>query len=910
MITSIINDYFGYSVAVDSIWAAVGNPNSLKYNSLTSSLVKTGSVEVYKYNINTDTHDLKIILHRSISDLETILLATEYPGYLALTSSILISPDSILHTEYTGTVPLTADLDIAVDVGVYLTASEDGYGYSVDIKDNILVVGCPYFTSTFNSFNTSSNVFHGSGSVDIFDLSALNIDPYAKRIAPTIDFGAGFPVINGFINVFINVPPNQNFSYILLQGKNNSDPEPEFVTINMARISDNGGEILINTNYTDISFIELRVFGIVGTDPYLTTIYNPDPTITSSFGSAVSINGEWLAISSPCESGNKGNVFMYRKFGGPDGSAASWSLYQSITPPTEINFGDQFGHAIALSKSSGSYSGSLVVGSLRPSGSYVYEYEFDGTTWNKMFTLKPDNNTIYPLTFYPTLPLISGPYPNTADSFGYDVGIFKDTIIVGAPTDRHIYEFSGSLDYDEGAVYFFERCINRSAGYYLARKSYGNENTIVNNALGTSVDVYNNYAIAGCPKLNATSASICYIRGSLFQQNFCGDSLDSTLQGQYILFQQTTGSLPDTSKLDWDIVNVFQVKKHVLEPYRDFGFSCGISSTFIIIGSPMFISGSNRIMDLSNGTGSFITDLDQLEDLAGKAYIYNLKNLRENFYVGNVFYRNGKIVIMASGSAFQGLLLSNIDNNSYEYDLSFRSKLIVFEKQVVCSVDAGEFNVSTNPTAIVLPSSSFDINGNGKFDFQDVDVLLKYMMYKSTEITGNPSTDWSSSILNTTTNEELSVYNMYNTQFGDGTSTLFTSSYSFINNNFSTALDFNQDNKTNVNDMNILWKYFINRLNQKNYETYITPNSQRKFLSDILDFIDGKTLKGHPPQINSNFLDYSRLSHSDPTGSYLSPYVTSIGLYQGINLVAVAKLGSPIKITPDFPMNFIVKMDF
>jgi hypothetical protein len=37
---------------------------------------------------------------------------------------------------------------------------------------------------------------------------------------------------------------------------------------------------------------------------------------------------------------------------------------------------------------------------------------------------------------------------------------------------------------------------------------------------------------------------------------------------------------------------------------------------------------------------------------------------------------------------------------------------------------------------------------------------------------------------------------------------------------------------------------------------------------------------------------------------------TTIGLYDGLSLVAVAKLGTPIKITPELPINFVVKMDF
>ena len=70
------------------------------------------------------------------------------------------------------------------------------------------------------------------------------------------------------------------------------------------------------------------------------------------------------------------------------------------------------------------------------------------------------------------------------------------------------------------------------------------------------------------------------------------------------------------------------------------------------------------------------------------------------------------------------------------------------------------------------------------------------------------------------------------------------------------------------------------------------------------------TLRGQAPTINSNFLSYASSVKQDPTGSYLAPTVTSIGLYSGCDLVAIAKLGSPIKITPDFPINFVVKIDF
>lgn len=58
------------------------------------------------------------------------------------------------------------------------------------------------------------------------------------------------------------------------------------------------------------------------------------------------------------------------------------------------------------------------------------------------------------------------------------------------------------------------------------------------------------------------------------------------------------------------------------------------------------------------------------------------------------------------------------------------------------------------------------------------------------------------------------------------------------------------------------------------------------------------------------FADYEFSSSIDPTGSYLAPYITTIGLYDDdLNMVAVAKLPQPIKSLPDYPVNFIIRFD-
>ena len=49
---------------------------------------------------------------------------------------------------------------------------------------------------------------------------------------------------------------------------------------------------------------------------------------------------------------------------------------------------------------------------------------------------------------------------------------------------------------------------------------------------------------------------------------------------------------------------------------------------------------------------------------------------------------------------------------------------------------------------------------------------------------------------------------------------------------------------------------------------------------------------------------------ADSTGSFLAPFITTIGLYDdNCDLVATAKLPQPIKSLPDYPINFIVRFD-
>ena len=73
-------------------------------------------------------------------------------------------------------------------------------------------------------------------------------------------------------------------------------------------------------------------------------------------------------------------------------------------------------------------------------------------------------------------------------------------------------------------------------------------------------------------------------------------------------------------------------------------------------------------------------------------------------------------------------------------------------------------------------------------------------------------------------------------------------------------------------------------------------------LHTIQSSVDGTKFGG--------FADYEYSSSVDPTGSFLAPFITTIGLYDDdLNMVAVAKLPQPIKSLPDYPVNFIIRFD-
>ena len=106
---------------------------------------------------------------------------------------------------------------------------------------------------------------------------------------------------------------------------------------------------------------------------------------------------------------------------------------------------------------------------------------------------------------------------------------------------------------------------------------------------------------------------------------------------------------------------------------------------------------------------------------------------------------------------------------------------------------------------------------------------------------------------------------------------------------------------------------FVTDSNGKTYKTTTSPGvkyiKKKSTLEngDILDYRFGSSVS---MSVSAGFEHYDLSGSVDSTGSFLAPFITTIGLYDdNCDLVAVAKLPQPIKSEPDIPVNFIVRFD-
>jgi hypothetical protein len=307
---------------------------------------------------------------------------------------------------------------------------------------------------------------------------------------------------------------------------------------------------------------------------------------------------------------------------------------------------------------------------------------------------------------------------------------------------------------------------------------------------------------------------------------------------------------------------------------------------------------------------------------SGSVFVYDLSKYTENPHIGNVFYKNGNLILTSTASNYSGIFTGT---GSRGFELKYKGTHTIYEHEHLISIRPGEFNYSTNPSSLVESNLKFDVNRDGVFDFLDVDLIMRYLhkkkFFEEFEFDDNGivleqdrfsnHSWWSNDVLLTESEDVLLQEGIEAAYLASSSFNRFTKdAYDYIETELVSTgiLDIDGNGKINLNDGTIISLYYFNTLTPSKLAELIDASSTRVYMKDVVLYLN-TYCRNDNFAVSPKFLEYQYSSSYDPTGSYLAPFITTVGLYDNNQLVAVGKLGRPLKNMVDWPVNIVVRFD-
>lgn len=679
------------------------------------------------------------------------------------------------------------------------------------------------------------------------------------------------------------------------------------------------------------------------------------------FGSSVAIDDGILAIGAPGNNGNTGAVYIFRRKRYMDteypcqnintGSVwqqvvtvddfcselvtGSYIASQSYTPTfvsgnytwvyeTTITSsikapGDNFGWAVSVD------SDKLVIGTCKSGKGYAIAYECSyisasvglcpTASWSEMriFTGSADygdldmNSPEYSVDVSSTI---------LTDMFGMSVGISGNHVVISSRYDKGFKPYNSYSGAPSvlGAAYFYEYQYVDSCEQYeyvLVTKTFGERQYQLQNNFGRAVSIDGSTAVVTTVPSGSLGKTVNYSGGQYILENY---SYSSTGSSDGVLGRAT---IYDYDNGKWKISSELRRNKESGKPYNIYGYSVSLGSDYLAVGGPIVnlatASAYSQIINENNQTGSFPSSY------SGSVFIYDVRKYQKDPLVGNVFYKNGYIVFTNTGSNYSDVM---VGTGSRGFELNYQGTHTIFEHEYLVSVRPGEFNYSVNPSSLVNNSLMFDVNGDGIVDYKDADLIVRYLKGKkfydefAFDVNGIVLEQdtlydyswWANDIIQT---EAIDVLQQETNNFDSSSFNLFTKqAYEYIEKNLINTgiLDIDGNGVIDLRDGYIFALYVIDGLNPTTLNPYVEYISKRRYVKEIEEYLN-KYCGEANFQVTPEFLNYQYSSSYDATGSFLAPYITTVGLYQGNELVAIGKLGRPIKNLINWPVNIVVRFD-
>jgi hypothetical protein len=271
---------------------------------------------------------------------------------------------------------------------------------------------------------------------------------------------------------------------------------------------------------------------------------------------------------------------------------------------------------------------------------------------------------------------------------------------------------------------------------------------------------------------------------------------------------------------------------------------------------------------------------------------------------------NGKTYVDISGNLIDSagdyidIVLINLEDNEItftdnidtQYDASFQTAVGDFD------IESGTFNLIYNGISYDMNIISFDIQSNvmviENIPFID-DVYVKLKI-------GNIF--YTQGLVVITRNVSDLLLTGWDLSF-KSTKTIYEHEYLLIANEDEFNVSQNPSAVVEIGKVT----EFITGSDNKIYRVTTNPGTKyikKKSILETGEILDYRIPSQYTSSISGGFEHYDLSGSVDSTGSFLTPFITTIGLYDdNCDLVAVAKLPRPIKSEPDIPVNFIVRFD-
>jgi hypothetical protein len=310
--------------------------------------------------------------------------------------------------------------------------------------------------------------------------------------------------------------------------------------------------------------------------------------------------------------------------------------------------------------------------------------------------------------------------------------------------------------------------------------------------------------------------------------------------------------------------------------------------------------------------------------LNDKAYVYTIPQIKfgEEIKPNSVLLKSELLNETILDDGF-GNLASNY--NSYIFKrIDIQNSLFIFEDPDGTELTADLISYE-NGSAIDIENAIFKIKDQDTFYLIKIDVETSFISWLgvfndklkvSPVVIGNVF--YSHGIITITRDTDTSRVGMLDNDWQlnyQSTNTIYENEILLVvdEDEFNTSTNPSAVNFINLQNVEYTTSFEGTKRTSK-YDAAVIKNdyySEHTFLSGSYLPVLDKYITSSVTLSGWGGFDYYEYSSSiDPTGSFIAPYVTTIGLYdENMDMVAVAKLATPIKSTPDLPVNFLVRID-